>query len=51
MGDIVLDVKDGNLGHAPNKKTAAKKLEQIVADYLKLLIKEGDQNGNNHVGE
>jgi len=51
MGEITLDVKDGNLGHAPNKKTAAKKLEQIVADYLKLLIKEGDQNGNDHVGE
>jgi len=51
MGDVILDVKDGNLGHAPNKKPAAKKVEQLVTDCLKLLIKEGDQNGNDHVGE
>ena len=49
--DKVLEVRDGNLGNIPQNKTAAKKFEKIVADYLNLLIKEGDQNGNNHVGE
>ena len=43
MAEKTLEVRDGNLGHVPRKKTAEMKLEEIVAEYIKKLIKQGEK--------
>ena len=55
MAEKTLDVRDGVIGSGDAVKSAGKKLEEIIAENIKRLIKqgleEGEENGHNNVGE